>query len=371
MRDKVAIVGTNTRSRDKPPWDDPDMDFWVFNEAGNQPWVKGRVDAVFQMHTDIVFRNPNNKSDKDHWKWLQKKRGFPIYMQSSHPEIPDSVEYPLEDICKKYLPDFKFYDRETPIRFFASTIAYALALGIHLDYKELHLFGIEQASNTEYFYQRACTAFWIGVAVSQGIKVILHCAQGIFDTPLYGYEGELQIQAEEYSEGISQLEPKLQELLDASTKATEEFNQALQGSGEDIKERLNKLLGSIRQAATIKGIIEESNRYKEKAKENGSGQIIRQEFEHQAAVAQQSRERYVALMNFEAGRSWTSWDIYSKTQTKDSLETYMQFLTKQLFYCRMAGEADGARLANIKNLSEIDKKIRAAGGIKAAEMAGG
>ena len=92
MNKTVAIVGTHPDTRDNAPFDDPNIDIWVFNEVAGKnvkqddgsfrPWA-WRVDAVFQMHLPLIYRSLLNRSDPKHWEWLQKEQDFPVYAPSA------------------------------------------------------------------------------------------------------------------------------------------------------------------------------------------------------------------------------------------------------------------------------------------------
>ena len=98
----LAIVGSHPTTRELAPYDDPRFDILLFNEAAQKPEVYKRWDMLLQIHLPEVYRSEHNWVNKDHWKWLQEKHGKPIYMQHVDPDVPDSVEYPLDGILKLY-----------------------------------------------------------------------------------------------------------------------------------------------------------------------------------------------------------------------------------------------------------------------------
>ena len=83
MNRTVAIIGTHPETREEAPWNDPTVDRWVFNEAGSAPWVAGPIQAVFQMHAPAVYRNPENRTDREHWRWLKQPHDYPVFMEAA------------------------------------------------------------------------------------------------------------------------------------------------------------------------------------------------------------------------------------------------------------------------------------------------
>jgi hypothetical protein len=201
---KLAIVGTEEHTRHLAPFDNPEYDIWVFNEAANAEWCK-RWDACFQLHK--TYKSKNLKDPK-HWEWLQQAHGKPIYMHEVNPLVSDSVKYPLEEIRNSlnYKNNFRM------------TLAYAIALAIYLDYESIDIWGVELENSAEYRSQQNNFAFWVGYAEGNGIPINLHCCEGMFDKPLYAYEDYmeeeqiqkyvvgLEIQIEEAKTKLHQLE---------------------------------------------------------------------------------------------------------------------------------------------------------------------
>ena len=197
---ELAIVGAHDRTRDNAPWDNHDIDIWVFNEWANAEWCK-RWDAVIQIHKPEVYQDMSNRKDPAHWIWLQQEHGKPIYMQDVDPDVPDSVAYPLDWINKEFLSTLTFEGKE--VKNYRATAAYALPLALYLGYKKIHIYGIEMEHSSEYKSQQSNFAFWVGVATGRQVPVELHCTPGLFNSELYGYEeGTENAKLYEYIDGI-------------------------------------------------------------------------------------------------------------------------------------------------------------------------
>ncbi|GAF93583.1 unnamed protein product, partial [marine sediment metagenome] len=183
----VVIVGSHNRTRHEVPWDEPGMDFWIFNESASIGWPK-KVDALFQMHAEPVWKNPLNRNDPNYPEWIKQEHPFPIFMLDNYDEVPSAESYPLDEIRNDNTLG-KLYRGEKRIEFFTSSVAYAIARAVKKDYKVLRLFGVEMESETEYKYQGEGVHYWLGVARGRGIDVYVSGKSRLFSEPLYGYEG--------------------------------------------------------------------------------------------------------------------------------------------------------------------------------------
>ena len=183
----LAIVGSHPDTRENAPYDDPDYEIWLYNEAPQKTDVYTRWDSLLQIHKENVYASPSNWVNKEHWTWLQQDHGPDkrIFMQDVDPRVPNSVKYPLEEILAL-----------VPFKYLRSSPALALALAIHLGYKRIEVYGSDLSSNTEYKYQAANYMYWIGYAHGRGVDLEMRCWAEEFDQPIYGYEGELQIPAD-------------------------------------------------------------------------------------------------------------------------------------------------------------------------------
>ncbi len=85
----------------------------------------------------------------------------PIYMQRKHPEIPRSVEYPLEDALTAFG------------RCFTSSASYLIALAIMEEFETIGVWGIHLTARSVYSRQRPGVEYLLGVARARGIDVYL------------------------------------------------------------------------------------------------------------------------------------------------------------------------------------------------------
>lgn len=195
-RSKVAIVGFAGTTRHLAPFDDPDFEIWGLNEAHRQPWMK-RITRWFQIHKRWDFTKMNNVSYKEHWEWLQQEHPFPIYMQEKFPDIPSSVEFPLDQVIGTFLRNVKKgtsvapYDKQkslTGVEYFTSSFSYMCSLALLEGFKTIHVYGFEMATDTEYRYQKGSTEYWLGLATVLCDEVYIPHECRLLDGGKYGYE---------------------------------------------------------------------------------------------------------------------------------------------------------------------------------------
>jgi len=183
----VALVGFAPASCGLAPYDEKEVEIWGLNQAHAFPWMK-RWDRWFQLHKHSSYTRQLSlkRGVVGHYDWLQMKHDKPIYMLFRQPEIPDSVEYPLEDACK-YLS--KCYKGLNVAKYFTSTLAYMIPIALMEDFQRIEIYGFEMAAEDEFAPQKACAEFWIGIALGLGKEIYLPEDNSLLRGPLYGYEG--------------------------------------------------------------------------------------------------------------------------------------------------------------------------------------
>lgn len=214
----VAISGMARSSRDAIPWNDPAVDVWVLNEAIAHNYVK-RTSLLSQMHPEWDYFRAHNFNDPLYPEFLRNEpwndehvelatkakmykdlpEGFPP-VEVGGKRRPDDLEilllepnneiagkqtiYPFGDILETYGANKK------RVRYFTSTAPYLIALAIYRGYERIEMYGFEMSSQEEYGYQKACTEFWLGIAIGKGIEVYLppNCRLLGETEELYGYD---------------------------------------------------------------------------------------------------------------------------------------------------------------------------------------
>lgn len=181
---KVAIVG-GAPSRKEAPISDPTWEIWGL---GPRQLKLPRVTRWFEMHSKEQLINyydvVRGGYFKKHWTFLQRLK-CPVYTQRTFPDLPNSVEYPLEDVI------------EDVGKCFTSSVSYMLGLAIHEKFEGIGMWGVNMASKKEYKYQWPAVQYLLALARKRGIHVYLpeSCPITIPKKPklvktkiLYGYD---------------------------------------------------------------------------------------------------------------------------------------------------------------------------------------
>lgn len=346
----LAIVGSHPTTRELAPYDDPRFEIWLMNEAAQKPEVYRRWDALLQIHLPEVYQSEHNWVNKNHWSWLQENRGKPIYMQHVDPDVPDSVEYPLDGILSM-----------VPFHYLRSSPAMALALGIYLGYEEIWIYGSELTSNTEYTYQATNYAFWIGFAVGKGIDLHLECWQAEFWQPIYGYEGELQIPSDYFIERMKENKAAWKKNENALAKFKDRMSDAML---ENKYQQVGELSVEVENAALYAGEtfarMDQAKFYSERP-----NMISRQEFERKAAQAQEDGDAKRSEKDQESGKCEYVWNVWKQTGDHRALSQLRIFLENKTKMAYDTGVQYGIFSENMTYLAEYDARLQAAGGIRA------
>lgn len=122
------------------------------------------LDRIFMM--DILDEMPSVRSGL----WDLKKtinlinaKGIPMVAPYKYEQIALSEAYPLQEVASRFGAP---YLNNT----IAFMIAYALLRGV----KSISTWGINQASGSEYFYEKGCVEYWLGQALGRGVDVYIN-----------------------------------------------------------------------------------------------------------------------------------------------------------------------------------------------------
>ena len=158
----MAIVG-GARSRVRAPYGDGTWEIWAFSSLRLET---PRITRWFEMHaledlqSQLVAATPKRYSFEEYMRFL---RGLecPVYMQRAHPDIPRSVEYPLQLALQEFG------------RCFTSTASYLLALAILERFDTIGVWGVHLTEKTVYARQRPGVENLLAAARERGVEVYL------------------------------------------------------------------------------------------------------------------------------------------------------------------------------------------------------
>ncbi len=105
----------------------------------------------------------------------------PIMTHKCYDWIPTSVEYPLDDVVKKFKACY-----------FGSSIDLMFAYAMYKEYEIINLYGVNMVLGNEYAQQKPSLEFWIGMAMGLGYKVNVIAGRHsvilkTYDKKIYGY----------------------------------------------------------------------------------------------------------------------------------------------------------------------------------------
>lgn len=182
-RERVAVCGFWEENRDKAPFGADDALIVGLNHL--HPYIP-RWDVWFDMHTpEWSAANMKPEVWADQEQFLKTKHDKPVFMLQAHDAYPDSQEYPLEAVAKRFRP------------YFTNGLAYIMGL-LLLEHvagpgtvKRLEIWGADMSNSEEYAIQRPCFEYWLGIAEGLGIDVFVPPESALLSAHvLYGYAEE-------------------------------------------------------------------------------------------------------------------------------------------------------------------------------------
>lgn len=365
-------MGSHPRTRDLFDKTRTDCDIWVFNEAvSNGTFPEATL--CFQMHLPAIWRNPANRNDPGHFKWLTTQTEIPVYMMEQYPDVPRSLKYPLDEILEMV--------GEDPNHFLTSSVPQAMALAAYQNqYKRIEIYGVAMETNTEYQWQREGVAHWYGFLKGRGITV--YFADSTFKALLYGYEGEVMLPYETFVDRIAELQPKIDDLSGQYTASTLVLHKAVDNflhadTTKDIIECIERQIDLSKRLGAIDGAMQENLKYKGKAdtmREASGGEFIfsRQEFESAAkTLGDQAGEWQIRVNTLSGQGEMVHQSIRhaakGSPKRKKLLDAYRQLLDSYLKSHNQAMIFSGASAENFGYMARLDKSVRAAGGVKSEQ----
>ena len=247
---KVSIVGFCQSSRDGCPYDDPEMAVIGLNRG--YIFMK-RADVWFEMHSQEIWTNDQRRPGK-HLDWLNAFPG-PVYMHRRFDDVKNSVPYPLKEIAEFLGGTTVRIGAETKVGaevasasgktvwdpqagepqslsdapYLSSSISYEIALAIYEGFEEIHLYGVDLNTESEYAWQKPGVEYLLGFAAAKGIKIVLPSNCPLLHGTLYG-------------RGFMSARPEVMSYDQLKTRA-----ENLKREIEQVEERLYTLIGAERE----------------------------------------------------------------------------------------------------------------------------
>jgi hypothetical protein len=244
---KIAIVGAAPSSRDLAPFEDETWEIW-----GCSPSNRGlpRITAWFEIHALADLRSKR----WEHWalpyvEWLKAQPR--VYMQELNDLVPNAVAFPRDEINAKFAAA-----GQSQALFLTSSIAWQIALAMHLGAAEISIYGVDMAAASEYDYERPGCKYWIERARAAGISVYV--------PP----QSDLDVAAPQY--GFDDASP---EAIWFKTRAME-LQDRLDSLAAQCAECDNRKAGLLKEHNYISGALEQHNAIR-KARVSFSGPDLR------------------------------------------------------------------------------------------------
>lgn len=168
----IAILGSHPATVEKAPFEDGKWLIYACSPHNVEQRTLPRVDQWFELHTPIA-------DETRAYPYLRTVENMPFVWMRDQQSIglfPGAHPYPEKEMFHVFGPFF-----------FTSSIAYMLAKAImdceHSGIKQIGIWGVMQASKTEYAYQRPGIQYFIWQAAVRGIKVYAPRESRLFDPP--------------------------------------------------------------------------------------------------------------------------------------------------------------------------------------------
>ena len=256
-----ALVGFAPNTRHLAPFDDDEVCIMGLNEGYAHDFMLRRngdfrTDAWLQIHAYWDCTRRGNTSDPNHPEWLRSEHDFPIYMQEEHDDIPNAIKYPLDEIIDKFVGDRlvrgnKDDDGEHSVRYITSTAAEGMALAMWYGFERIGLYGFNQATGTEYQFQKGSTEGWAHLAAGLGIQVYVPYRSLLLKGKIYGWEYAMHVGRQQLESRSKWLEIKVDEKKQIAANvagATIELQRQLKHpsmKNQGTRKRLEKRIGDL------------------------------------------------------------------------------------------------------------------------------
>ena len=174
--ENIAILGSAPTSVPLAPFVDPSWSIWGTSPSCWAQLQGRRSDVWFEVHRYLPYPPGQSAApgtrpffSPEFNAFLKEYEGT-VVMTEGHPDIPNCVRYPYQEMLAKYGPYH-----------FGSSVPLMLALAIDrlaprvAEGKSpmLGVFGIDMAAGEEHEYQRPHCQHFLGLAKAMGIEVVL------------------------------------------------------------------------------------------------------------------------------------------------------------------------------------------------------
>ena len=202
---KVAIIGWAGTSRDLAPWNDPTWEKWGLNTMAQHIPYAQHLNRLYQLH-DVETVRLDITEDPPYWQWMCDNQSIPVYMHYPQPEIGMAVQYPTEEITKKYR------------NYLTNTVSWMIAHAIEEGAETIGVWGVDMAASSEYGQQRPSCEYFLGLAEGRGIEIVLPPESDLLRaSSQYGLVNDSAL-AKACNVRISEMNTRMQECMNAQNQ---------------------------------------------------------------------------------------------------------------------------------------------------------
>lgn len=225
-RKKVAILGTVPHKL-KAPFDNQEFEIWAIAHACLGDPLP-RVDRIFEVHKwDEVVKWGSPQA------WA-KHPNIPVYLIEPREDVPNSFPFPFKELEDK----FQIFEHRKEC-YFTNSISEMVALALHEDFEEIHIYGVNMSHSSEYEFQKPSCEYFLGLAKGLGKKIYVPSESDLCKSYfIYGRDEEKQ------TETLKKLEDRRGFLTNMQAQYSN--NQAI------ARDMMNKFSGAIEQWEFIK-----------------------------------------------------------------------------------------------------------------------
>lgn len=179
---KLCIVGCAEHKSQTPFNLKDEFEYWGVNNLYHTlqgPWTRWFELHHISQENGIWMRRGKKEFRDQPVEIYLKELGslkIPVYMQGPNPLVPNAVPYPLMDVLKLYGD------------YLTNTISYMMALALMEQFEEVHIYGVDMAVSSEYYYQRPSCEYFLGIMAGKGVKIVIPKDADLLKTRfLYGF----------------------------------------------------------------------------------------------------------------------------------------------------------------------------------------
>ena len=185
---------------------------------------------------------------------------------------------------------------------------------------------------------------------------------------MYGYDGDLTYKPEMFIDRAKLIEKQQPGIEEECKLAEQRLTLADPTNGEELKSLMKAKFDAMARRGNLRGCKEQADQYTEKCnemiRETGQALLSRQEFEFNAAKANEELEKIRTQISRLDGQLDYLWRSFEATKDVRAMTQFAIVAREQHRLGELLGEQQGKMEENMRWLKYADGKYKAAGGEK-------